>query len=271
MKIIPVYNKDIDTFAPLLPEEVTEAMKEGLPVTVFAAVENSIAVGTLAGVIDSGVFELISIYVHPDHRGNGVGEALLDRLYEALKGEDIPVFTELTLQDEEDEILQSFLEDQGFEETGKKLPSWYFGRLKDLQTDFSLSEEASENVKAFKEVPKNVLNELSSEGVLVPEGSLTADSIDKELSCCVVFDGKVKAYLAVEIISEKLVKIPAIYSALPDPRGLMAMISKTAEKLVKLFPPETEVAMLAANETSEKLIRKVFRKVENRTKRFYRV
>ncbi len=271
MKIIPVYQKDAKEFAPLLPEEVTEALEEGLPVTVFAAVEDSLAIGTLSGAVDGGVFELISVYVHPDHRGKGVGAALMERLDEALKGEDMPVFAELTIQDEEDGIIQSFLEEQGFEETKNRLPSWYFGRLKDIHTNYSVTEEAAADVKAFKDVPKNALNELSSEGVFVPEGSLTSESVDKELSSCVIMGGKVKAYLAVEVISDKLIKIPAIYSALPDPRGMMAMISKTAEKLVKVFPPETEVAMLAANETSEKLIQKVFKRTENRTKRLYRV
>ncbi len=304
MNIILIQKEDADRIAPLLPEEVTKSLKEGMPVTVFAAIEDDLAVGTIAGAVDGDTFELISIYVHPDYRRRGIGEALIQRLDELLEGENLPVRAEYTLQDPEGDELQSldyFLRIQGFTEEEEKLPCWFMGQVRDLKTkpnpakepfedllppeelirqqllkeDRIREKEEEEKIRAFQEVPEKTLKaaaaEAQSHGAPVPEGGLISPSVDSKISSCVLEEGKVRAYLTAEVLSEDLIKISALYSALPDPRDLMSMIDRTAGELTERYKPEMRIAMLALNRTSEKLIRYMFDRPVNCTRRFYRL
>lgn len=270
MKIISVRTEDAKAASPLLPQEVTEALKADLPVTAFVAVEGNLAVGTIAGAVDEGVFELVSIYVHPDHRGRGVGTALFDRLNALLEGEGMPIRAEFTAQDEEDELLEMFLRDRGFEEDEEMPPCWNVGYLRDLSVHDPLSSAGTADIRSFDDVPEDILRAASRQDIYIPEGGLASPAIDRRLSSLTLLEGRIAAYLAVEVQSDDLINISGLYSSLADPRLTFKMISRTAMELVKSFSPDTKIAMLSAGNTAQKLIEKLFYITENRTKRFYR-
>lgn len=263
MNIIPVNKNNATTVEPLLPGEVVRAIEKGLPVTAYAAVEDGMAVGALSGAIDEEEFELISIYVHPDYRGRGAGTALLERLTELLEGEDIPIRAEYTEQHEDDALLEFFLTKRGFEPEEEKLPCWYVGSLADLNAEYRMEQGAAE-LKAVSEVPEEIADRAFN-------GGLSGKRLDRECSSCIVSGDTVTAYISVEPVREGLIKIPMLYSSHPDPRAMMSMVTRTAGKLKEKYPPETEIAMLVTAEASQKLIKKVFSRVENRTRVYYRV
>ena len=278
MRIIPIRQENAESLSPLLPMEVATALKSGAPVTAFAAVEEDLAVGAISGVIDGESFELISVYVHPDYRRKGVGGAMLQRLFKLLEGERIPVRFEYSMQDLDDEdgaTLSSFLHGQGFYEEDEKLPAWYIGQLGSLSIKDPHLNNDEVKILPFGEVPKEALIAASEAGrskhAPVPEGGLISGGIDPRISSCVVVNGQVKAYIAAEGISDDFVRIPALYSEYHDPRAMMAMIARTAEVLNDSYKPNSRIAMLVANQVSEKLVRQLFKNPVNCTKRFIKV
>ena len=68
MNIYTIRPEQADMASSLLLPEVTEAIKEGLPVTSLIATDNGRAVGALAGAIDDEGFHIVSLYVHPTFR-----------------------------------------------------------------------------------------------------------------------------------------------------------------------------------------------------------
>ncbi|WP_232687194.1 GNAT family N-acetyltransferase [Halobacterium zhouii] len=70
-----------------------------------------------------GVAELYRLYVHPDHWGDGVGSALLDRVEGSLRERGVERLQTVVIA--ANEVGRSFYEDRGFEpvtELGSELP-----------------------------------------------------------------------------------------------------------------------------------------------------
>ena len=63
---------------------------------------------------------------------------------------------------------------------------------------------------------------------------------------------------ALEQKAEDLLLISSLWSGISDPRILMLMLLQASVLLKKAYPGSTKVALLALNETSEKLAKKVF-------------
>jgi hypothetical protein len=171
--------------------------------------------------------------------------------------------------------LEYFLVSQGFDEVQGMLPGWYMGKLKDLHLNDPGSGEAAVKIVGFENVPDNVLKEVAARVfdrvAPIPEGGLTSEKIDQSISSCVVKDGEVTAYLAIEKIDDGLVRIPALYSSHTYPKDMMSMIARTVRELKEAYPEDTRIAMLVMNKMTDKLIHQLFKELVNCTKRFVRV
>ena len=114
---------------------------------------------------------------------------------------------------------------------------------------------------------KTASNESIQQGNPLPEGGLLTGSVDRELSFCVVRDGKIMAYVTAEKVDEELVEISSLWSGLDNPVELLAMLLHLIDSLKNSCDPETRIAMLSTNEQADKLIDYLFRYVEPRSYR----
>ena len=72
-------------------------------------------VGFTHGIVQGEEGDVLRMYVHPDHQGEGIGTALHERLYERLEDADIERIRALDLAS--NDAARAFYESLGFEET----------------------------------------------------------------------------------------------------------------------------------------------------------
>ncbi|MCR4655139.1 MAG: GNAT family N-acetyltransferase [Lachnospiraceae bacterium] len=267
IRICAITNDMAEKAYGLILPEILEALKEGHPVTAFAAVIDDIAVGALAGVTDGGVFDIASIYVLPEYRRRGVGSALVEWLKGLLDFEDegkVYIRAEYTMIDEDNETLYPFFLALDFTEDDVDLPMYYCSLLGDINSDdiSQGSVQKDSKIISFAEAGKMLLKSASAEAVSggfpLPEGGLVSEKLDMDSSFCVEEEEKIRAYIAVEPIDEGLIRVSALRSSLSDPRKLMAMLSCSVNAAKKKYPPQTKIAMLALNHETERIIWHIF-------------
>ncbi len=248
----------------LLPEVVV-ALKENQPVTVLAAMDGNQVIGAMGGAIDGDAFEITSIYVHPEHRRRGAGQELIWKLQDILGEDEIVIRADFNVENDDNRTLRPFFDSMGFKTERSVYPSYYIASLKRLRTS-SIIEKEDESVRAFSEVPERIIRAASNMGIEkgypMPEGGLMSASIDPNMSFCVLKKEAMSAYVAVEPIDQEMVKVSALWSEVPDPRELIGMLSQMLKEIRARYKPETQVAMLAMNSMSYKLIQYMFKDVE---------
>lgn len=252
----------------LVSAEVMEAMKRKLPVTVFLAAYGNMAAGVLAGAVNNGIFDIESLYVAPEYRRLGIGTALIDRLRQTLLMKDIMIRAEYTLENEEKRAFSSFFKSNGFSRERIKIPCYYLSTIGDMKTeqDERLRNRYEGTILPFKEISDSVLKTASAysknEGFPLPEGGLLSDRVDRDLSFSALSNGRIMAYIAVEKDRDGLVLIPALWSKIPDPKVMIAMLKAAATAAIKKYPPEEKTAMMAISSVSEKIIKHLFPEAE---------
>lgn len=275
IKIFSISGKQAEKAAPLLRPEVAEALKKGLPVTAFVAVDGERAVGAVAGIIDGEVFEISSLFIEKDFRRQGVGSALVKKLEELLDESDMMIRARYTVHNEDNETLNPFFKRQGFTENPLSYPKFYMGDLGDVKIDNRFAPKKSLGIFSFTEVQESLLRSFSNtaleEGYPVPEGGLVSKKVEKDLSFAVVKDNKIGAYATIEKVDEKMLEVTSLWSDLDDPMELLHMLSKLIHSLKESYGPDTRIAMLALNPKSLKLIDYLFNYVRPCSYRFVKM
>ncbi len=274
IKIIAMREDQADSAAAMLPPEVCDALKNGLPVAAFAAAIEDRVVGTTAGVVEGDVFEIDSIFVNPMYRRQGVGRALIEKVSEYTDEMGLGLKAEYTLVNEDAKTLEPFFEALDFIEDPVEYPVYCIGRLENLSINVRGSQNMYKGIMSFLEAPERMLAAANTRSIRVgwpiPNGGLMSDRMDKELSFCSVAGGRIKAYIAVEPVSDELIRITAMWSELNDPRELMVLLAKTVEGLKRRFARDARIAMLALNPISYKIIEHVCDGAESCSFRFIR-
>ena len=286
VKIYPVGQEDAEKVEAYLTKETAELLARGLPLTAFVAVLDGEAVGALAGAVDGYVFEIWSLYVVPEYRRKGAGTALVGALEKLLEsaGEDMtgvagmPIRARYTSMSEDNKTLRPFFLKLGFMEDPIPHPMYYVGYLDDLKSREKISSRSLTRVSGivpFSQTEDKLLrlasNVSAQQGYPMPEGGLLSGSVNRDLSFCIVRDGKIGAYVTVEEIEEDLLEVSALWSGLDNPMELLSMLITLIDALRKKYSPETRVAMLATNERADKLVDYLFRYVEPRSFRMVKV
>ncbi len=119
-----ITKKGADSAASMLAPEIVSAIKDDLPVTAFAAVNDGVAVGALGGVVNRNAFEIISVYVAPQDRRKGAGTALMKALFQLCEDMELEVRAEYTPVDEEGRTLEPFFDFLGFRQESVMFPAY---------------------------------------------------------------------------------------------------------------------------------------------------
>ena len=245
IKIMAAGKEQADIVAPYITGETSEALKAGLPVTVLAAVDKDGVMGVLAGVLDREVFRIDSVFVDPDKRGQGAGRALIESLDRIFPEGDRAVRAEFNIETEDNRTLEGFLRAMDFEEEDMDYPIYYLSYVRDFYPAPGRLPENAE-IRSFADTGEKLLKGLVSE------------KTDRDSSFCIVKDGKIEAFIVVEQVDDELIKIPALYSSLDDPRETISMINCAGEALKNNYGSFTKVAMLAVSPVSKKVVEYFF-------------
>lgn len=274
IRVFSVTEDQADEAAELMLPEQAEALKKGLPITVLAAVADDKAAGVLAGAADNGVFEIESLFVHPDFRKLGMGKALVEKLSEHTDEMGLGLKAEYTLENEDNRTLRPFFEALDFIEDPVFFPSYFLAPLGELHINVRASSDMYKGVTSFLKTSNSLLEAATersiNSGFPLPAGGLLSDNVDPRLSFCSVSRDRISAYVTVEGMSRNLIRVSAVWSELNDPREMMVMLSGAMGEMKKRFPADSRVAMLALNPMSKKLIEHICGDLEQCSFRFIR-
>ena len=262
MNIYTIRPEQADMASSLLLPEVTEAIKEGLPVTSLIATDNGRAVGALAGAIDDEGFHIVSLYVHPTFRRKGVAHALVEKLMDILEDQDVLIQVDYTRETAEQDSLRPFLIREGFQQDQKEYPAYYIARLDELKGAWSQSGfPRGYDLKTFSDLSEDVLRKandaaMERDTLLAPKGLLSGE-ISEQLSLAVLQSENVSAYAALQDKDAKLVSLEEIWAGGLEDRLSGRLGGSMVEHLEQEKGSETQVAFMAVDEASEELINRV--------------
>ena len=257
-----ITEKGIDSVAGMLAPEIVSAVKKGLPVTALAVVEDDTAIGALGGAIDRDTFEIVSIYVTPEHRRKGAGTALMKELFELADAEDLMVRAEYTPVDSDGRTLEPFFKAMDFLQEDLALPVYYVDELRNFTLDSRSLPGSRSEILTFEETPAKVLNEAmaqrdENEGLLA-EMDDYIDHIEKDMSFAAVDRGEIKSCVLTERVGQRMIQLSPVWSAEGDIRDVRLMLSFVLDEIRKNFSPDTRIITPALDNMIREIVDEVY-------------
>lgn len=257
-----IVGEQLDIFAPLLLPTVVEAMKRGEPVTAIGIVKDGIACGALAGYVESGCFHVESLYVAPDYRRAGGAGQMLSQIEKILNEMDEiwAIDISFTNLDPDNESMIPFLEHFGFKLIDDGGYNIYTFTLEQLAGDELFEKEISRslNIVPFSKTFEAVLNTTQKHALAkdapVPEGKLTGQEIEQDLSHVVIKDEEVVAFIAFDHSCCGVLTLCSLWSAESNPIIIFSLLKTAIAQAKALYPPETPIALQVINDRSLRLI-----------------
>ena len=250
----------------LLPE-VIDSLKAGLPVLAFGADVNGAVVGALGGALDGEIFDIVSFFVTPAARKEGVGTALIEMLKELLEEKDGGVRTtairaSYTEQSRDNRTLEPFFLAAGFKVDRILYPMYYISPVKKGVTKMHAIRGHNFRLNSFAEVPEQILDlaekEARLEGYPLPELGFHSPAVNRDLSFCIQEYGKVVAYTVAEHVDEGIVNLAALHSSLSDRKITMTMLAVQLTGIKEKYRRDVVAAMFAVDETTQDIILELF-------------
>ena len=260
-----------------LSPEVITALKHGLPVMAFGAYVQGGVVGALGGALDTGTFDIASLYVTPAARKQGVGTGLMRTLTELLEENDggersTVIRAAYTEQNKDNRALEPFFKKLGFIEDVVPFPMYYLSPLKKGEIRMAAIRGNGRMLCSFEDITEELLREAEQEAALtgapLPDGGLRSKSVDRSISYCITEGGKVAAYSSAEVEEQGLINLSAIASKLNDRKTLLVMLSVQIMAIRERFDGKTQIAMLAVDEESRDIILELFPEARPASKKF---
>ena len=257
-----ITEKGIDSVAGMLAPEIVSAVKKGLPATALAVVEDDTAIGALGGAIDRDTFEIVSIYVTPEHRRRGAGTALMKELFELADAEDLMVRAEYTPVDSDGRTLEPFFKAMDFLQEDLALPVYYVDELRNFTLDSRSLPGSRSEILTFEETPAKVLNEAmaqrdENEGLLA-EMDDYIDHIEKDMSFAAVDRGEIKSCVLTERVGSRMIQLSPVWSAEGDIRDVRLMLSFVLDEIRKNFSPDTRIITPALDNMIREIVDEVY-------------
>ncbi|WP_029322128.1 GNAT family N-acetyltransferase [Butyrivibrio sp. AE3004] len=253
LEITRITDDAAELFEGMLPEYVVDLLKNKKIVTSLAAVLKNKVIGALSGFAKDGYFEIISIYVHPQYRRNGVGRALIEAVKEMLEDTDLFISAEYTAMDEDTNSLSAFFEACDFAEDRDEYPFYLEDRLKHLKVRTKSQSCTQTDIRMLSKITADDLKRAGNEDIPVTLNTMTAQNILAEESFIAIDNGLMVAVSLAEELGEKLIRL---YTFDVNPNNmdrLTELLSYTEEALKGKYEPDTKVILLACNPRYEEL------------------
>ena len=242
-----ITKKGVDSIASMLAPEIVSAIKEDLPVTALAAVDEGVAVGAMGGVVNGNAFELISVFVAPEDRRKGAGTALMKALFKLCEAEELEIRAEYTPIDEEGRTLEPFFESLGFRQESVMFPAYLSYESGNMDFDPGKLRGSRSEIFILSETPRKIMDEIpklseEEDGML---GTIKANMglIDKDLSFVAALKGKIRACVLTEHAGDDMLQITPLWGPEEDISDMRLMISYVVERLRESGEQETNIIM----------------------------
>ncbi len=265
MEVYALDKTNINEFSFLLEASAVEAIRQE-KAQAFCVKKDDRHVGALCGhFVDDREYEILSIYVLPEYRKQGVGEKLLETLGQVLGNQDANVsITFASLTRDEKELL-NFLEKMDFEEYQDTDFHLFSITLEELSKTKLKSEKSKVDYPAFSEVSKDVLEKLSqmkSQGfVPKPTEGFEGPYVDQDLSTVVLKKNTPLAYAVVEKQDDATLMLSSLYVDDPEnPTTLLKLLRCILNKALKKYKEDTVILLPTVNEASLTMFATIFEK-----------
>ena len=250
-------------FSSLLLPDAVAAIERGEPVTAIGIAQEEVACGALAGYVENGCFQVVSLYVAPDYRRLGGARLMISQLEELLMEESDIWSMEISFTEtgQEEESLAPFLASMGFVAEDDRGQNIYTFTLEEVTQAKALSRPAGKSLKIrpFSKLSEDVLRAAQKRGIALasplPERTLMSEQLDRELSHAFIKDGRVEAYAAVDDSCCGVLTLCGLWVGDSRPIVLYSLLKTVIGRAAELYPPQTRVAVQAVNDQSLKLIR----------------
>lgn len=260
-----IADEDMPAYKSLLLPEVGEALERDEPVTVLGLVQEETACGALAGYVTDNCFHIASLYVAPDYRGQGGGRLLMHILESLLWDEpdigaiDLSFTTAVT----ENETLLPFLENMQYiqeNDSGKNIYMFTLEQLNPVNPPKQVDEKEG-RIRFFTQLSEDMLRAAQKQSVALgtphPEQKLTSPQLERELSCAVVKNGRIEAYVAVDDSCCGALTLSALWIGDANRMLLNTLLKTVIARAQELYPPQTHVAVQTVNDQSLTLLMKL--------------
>ena len=249
-------------FASLLLPDAAAAIERGEPVTAIGIAQEEVACGALAGYVENGCFQVISLYVAPDYRRLGGARLMVGQL-EALLSEEPDIWAveiSFTTAEPDNETMIPFLSSMGYSlenDMGRNIYTFTLGQLEKAET---LAQPASRSlrIRPFSQLSEDMLRAAQKRGIAtgspLPQSMLTGPQVERELSYALVRDGKIEAYAVVDRSCCGVLTLCGLWVGENQPMVLYSLLKTVISRALELYPPDTCVALQVTNDQSLRLI-----------------
>ena len=263
MEVYALDATNIDSFDFLVEPAALLAVKKGEAYGFCVKTDNA-HVGALVGrFTDEHEYEIMSLFVLPEYRKQGVGEKLLETLSSVLGDEDADVSISFAcLSDDEQELMQ-FLERNGFEEYRNPDSHIFAVTIEQIAKSELLSEKKSANYPCFNDLSEKqieALNEFTGDGFMPkPVGGFASDRVEKDVSVAIFKGSKPVAYAVIERENDDLLVLSSLYvDEKQRSTALIRLLGCCFVRLDDKYTEDTVLLLPAVNADSENLFDKFF-------------
>ena len=262
MELGYISTQELPIFRTLLLPNVVQAMEHGEPVTAIGLMEDGIACGAAAGYPQSGRFQIVSFYVAPDYQRRGGGRMMMDYLSSLVT--DFPGVSALELSftktAPDHDALEPFLLAMDFTLTDDKEENLYRTSIGQAAQSpfFATKSTPSSQLLPFSQIPDLLLSSIDKElrlnGVPLPELPLTSPELDRKVSCALVKNNQVQAFVSFDRSCMGELTLSCAWSGNAGPAAMPTLLRKAFQTASSLYPPETPLVIQAVNLTSTRLL-----------------
>ncbi|MCD7806447.1 MAG: GNAT family N-acetyltransferase [Lachnospiraceae bacterium] len=245
-------------FKTLLLPAAARALSEGEPLTALGLTEDDLAVGALAGYLEDGMFQIISLYVAPDYRRRGGGRLLVETLENLLKEFRMGMVIRFTATREEHETLAPFLKAMGFLDETDEKENIFVTSLAQMK-EISYFSGATETGISFDKLDESLIRQAEREarvnGAPRPEGGIDGPKVERRISMAIVRDNQIAAYAIFDRSCMNSLTLSSTWSGSVGPTALYSMIRAAFARAERIFPPEEKIVVQSVDQTTAALIK----------------
>ena len=134
-------------FSTLLLPDAVQAIERDEPVTAIGIAQEDVACGAMAGYVENGCFQVISLYVAPDYRRLGGARLMVSQMEELLQENDIwSMEISFTTAEPDNETMVPFLNAMGFSPEDDRGRNIYSFTLEQLGRTTALEKSVSKTL-----------------------------------------------------------------------------------------------------------------------------
>lgn len=262
MRVGYVAPEDIDVYQPLLLPGIFNAIKKGEDVVTLALMLDDVAIGALAGTVINNRFCIASLYVAPEYRRRGGAELLMKKLVRISEKKVNGLTLNFTTTLEEHYTLVPFLEAVGFKKESENGKVIYMTTVEQAAKVSLFTKEEKQIGIPFSELDDRILSSTTKIAkcnyAQLPDGGLTAETVDKDLSFATIKDNRLDAYIVVDKSWAQGLTLSAIRPDVSHPTRLIGLLRSVINRMSRKYPPETKLMIQSVKNQEDALFLALF-------------